>query len=62
MSANTFWAIVANAMVIGGAVGGGLLFLYIWMTWPAAYRESHRTPAEPPSRDRWRNFSSNFDS
>jgi hypothetical protein len=22
MSVNTFWAIVANAMVIGGAVGG----------------------------------------
>ena len=40
MSVNTFWAIVANAMVIGGAVGGLLLGGYIWMTWPEKYRES----------------------
>jgi hypothetical protein len=41
MNPNTFWAIVANAMVIGGAVGGGLLTAYIWFTWPEKYRESH---------------------
>jgi len=52
MNINTFWAIVVNAMVIGGAVGGGLLFWFIWNTWPEAYRESHHTPPEPPERDR----------
>jgi hypothetical protein len=51
MSANTFWAIVANAMVIGGAVGGGLLFAFIWATWPAKYRESH-TAVPPPEPQR----------
>jgi hypothetical protein len=51
VSSNTFWAIVANAMVIGGAVGGGLLFAYIWATWPEKYRESHRaTPAAEKRR------------
>jgi hypothetical protein len=29
---NTFWAIVANAMVIGGALMGGLLFQYMYAT------------------------------
>jgi hypothetical protein len=29
---NTFWAIVANAMVIGGAVAGGLLF-FLYVSW-----------------------------
>jgi hypothetical protein len=29
---NTFWAIVANAMVIGGAVGGLLLGGFLYMT------------------------------
>jgi hypothetical protein len=50
VSPNTFWAIVANAMVIGGAVGGGLLFGYIWLAWPEKYRESHRADPEPVRR------------
>ncbi|HEX4323147.1 MAG TPA: hypothetical protein VHZ77_00795 [Gaiellaceae bacterium] len=29
---NTFWAIVANAMVIGGAVGGLALGGFLYMT------------------------------
>jgi hypothetical protein len=33
MSAETFWAIVCNAMVIGGAVSAGLLFAY-WFSLP----------------------------
>jgi len=52
MSTNTFWAIVVNAMVIGGAVGGALLFWFIWNTWPAAYRESHAAAPEQSGRDR----------
>jgi hypothetical protein len=31
---NTFWAIVANAMVIGGAVAGGALFFYWFVVFP----------------------------
>ena len=31
---NTFWAIVANAMVIGGAVAGGALFFYWFVIFP----------------------------
>jgi hypothetical protein len=31
---NTFWAIVANAMVIGGAVSGGMLFFYWFVVLP----------------------------
>jgi len=36
---NTFWAIVANAMVIGGAVGGALLFGFLWISLPRLYAE-----------------------
>ena len=31
---NTFWAIVANAMVIGGAVSGALLGFYWFVVLP----------------------------
>jgi hypothetical protein len=34
---NTFWAIVCNAMVIGGAVGGALLFGLFSSAVPANY-------------------------
>jgi hypothetical protein len=47
MNIETFWAIVANAMVIGGAVGGGMLLLFCWVTWPASYREGHAADSEP---------------
>jgi hypothetical protein len=33
---NTFWAIVANAMVIGGAVAGGALGFYWFVVLPAS--------------------------
>jgi hypothetical protein len=32
---NTFWAIVANAMVIGGAVAGALLPYYWFVVLPS---------------------------
>ena len=31
---NTFWAIVANAMVIGGAVGGALFGFWWFVIFP----------------------------
>lgn len=52
MSIETFWAIVVNAMVIGGAVAGGMLLWFVWVTWPASYRESHAADSEPARRDR----------
>jgi hypothetical protein len=33
---NTFWAIVANAMVIGGAVAGALLPYYWFVVLPGS--------------------------
>ena len=35
-----FWAIVCNAMVIGGAVAGGLLMWYWWVSVPHGYRST----------------------
>lgn len=32
---NTFWAIVCNAMVIGGAVAGGALFFFWFVVLPS---------------------------
>jgi hypothetical protein len=40
---NTFWAIVANAMVIGGAVAGGALGFYWFVIFPKTVR-----PRVPP--------------
>jgi hypothetical protein len=41
---NAFWAIVANAMVIGGAVSGGMLFFYWFVVLPSTI--------EPRARDK----------
>jgi len=35
-----FWAIVCNAMVIGGAVAGGMLMMYWWNSVPHGYRST----------------------
>jgi hypothetical protein len=41
---NTFWAIVANAMVLGGAVAGGALSFYWFVVLPSTI--------EPRARDK----------
>jgi hypothetical protein len=40
---NTFWAIVANAVVIGGGVSAALLFRYWFVTLPERSRAAARS-------------------
>ena len=47
---NTFWAIVANAMVIGGAVGGAALGFYWFVVLPQSV-PPRNSPSERARRE-----------
>ncbi len=47
---NTFWAIVANAMVIGGAVGGAALGFYWFVVLPQSV-PPRNSPSEKARRE-----------